>query len=317
MANLTEDGNYTTTGLEFSCSPGLGTAQKIFISTINLPLSIFAVIGNLLIIITLRRVSCLHPPSKLLLSCLACTDLGVGLTSQPLYYVFIMAPEHSRVCFFSSLLSLITGSIFCGVSSSTITAISVDRLLALSLGLRYKQVVTMRRVKALVGTHWVLWTIIMLVAFQNYSIFLGIASAVFLLGIMISSFCYTKIYRTLRLSQAQVQSQGHQGQQNEEATPLNKARYKKTVSAALWVQMALLACYLPFALVHGFASITEHETPLFNFVLSLTASLMLFNSTINPILYCWRMREMKRAVKHTIRQFCCYPNEETDRKSVV
>ena len=311
MANLTEDGNYTTTGLEFSCSPGLGTAQKIFISTINLPLSIFAIIGNLLIIITLRKVSCLHPPSKLLLSCLACTDLGVGLTSQPLYYVFIMAPEHSRVCFFASLLSLITGSIFCGVSSSTITAISVDRLLALSLGLRYKQVVTMRRVKALVGTHWVLWTIIMLVAFQNYSIFLGIASAVFLLGIMISSFCYTKIYRTLRLSQAQVQSQGHQGQQNEEATPLNKARYKKTVSTALWVQMALLVCYLPFALVHGFASITEPETPLFNFVLSITTSLMLSNSTINPILYCWRMREMKRAVKHTIRQFCCYPNEET------
>ena len=311
MANLTEDGNYTTTGLGFSCSLGLGTAQKIFISTINLPLSIFAIIGNLLIIITLRKVSCLHPPSKLLLSCLACTDLGVGLTSQPLYYVFIMAPEHSRVCFFASLLSLITGSIFCGVSSSTITAISVDRLLALSLGLRYKQVVTMRRVKALVGTHWVLWTIIMLVAFQNYSIFLGIASAVFLLGIMISSFCYTKIYRTLRLSQAQVQSQGHQGQQNEEATPLNKARYKKTVSTALWVQMASLVCYLPFVLVSGFISITEHETPSFNFASHLSTSLMLSNSTINPILYCWRMREMKRAVKHTIRQFCCYPNEET------
>ena len=311
MANLTEDGNYTTTGLGFSCSPGLETAQKIFISTINLPLSIFAIIGNLLIIITLRKVSCLHPPSKLLLSCLACTDLGVGLISQPLYSVFFMAPEHSRVCFFSSLLSLITGSIFCGVSSSTMTAISVDRLLALSLGLRYKQVVTMRRVKALVGTHWVLYTIIMLVAFQNYSIFQGIVSAIVLLGIMISSFCYTKIYRTLRLSQAQVQSQGHQGQQNEEATPLNKARYKKTVSTALWVQMALLVCYLPFVLVVGFVSITEYETPLFNFVSCLLTSLMLSNSTINPILYCWRMREIKRAVKHTIRQFCCYPNEET------
>ena len=311
MANLTEDGNYTTTGLGFSCSLGLGTAQKIFISTINLPLSIFAIIGNLLIIITLRKVSCLHPPSKLLLSCLACTDLGVGLISHPLFCVYLMAPEHSRVCFFSFLLFLITGSIFCGVSSSTMTAISVDRLLALSLGLRYKQVVTMRRVKALVGTHWVLWTIIMLVAFQNYSIFLGIASAVFLLGIMISSFCYTKIYRTLRLSQAQVQSQGHQGQQNEEATPLNNARYKKTVSTALWVQMASLVCYLPFVLVIGFVSITEHETPSFNFVSCLSTSLMLSNSTINPILYCWRMREMKRAVKHTIRQFCCYPNEET------
>ena len=311
MANLTEDGNYTTTGLEFSCSPGLGTAQKIFISTINLPLSIFAIIGNLLIIITLRKVSCLHPPSKLLLSCLACTDLGVGLTLQPLFCIFLMAPEHSRVCFFSFLLYLNTVSLFGGVSSSTMIAISVDRLLALSLGLRYRQVVTMRRVKALTGTHWVLSTIIMSVVFMSYRIFLGIGSAMILLGIAISSFCYTKIYRTLRLSQAQVQSQGHQGQQNEEATPLNKARYKKTVSTALWVQMALLVCYLPFALVHGFASITEPETPLFNFVLSITTSLMLSNSTINPILYCWRMREMKRAVKHTIRQFCCYPNEET------
>ena len=311
MANLTEDGNYTTTGLGFSCSLGLGTAQKIFISTINLPSSTFAIIGNLLIIIALRKVSCLHPPSKLLLSCLACTDLGVGLISHPLFSIFLMAPEHSRVCFFSSLLFLITGSIFCGVSSSTMTAISVDRLLALSLGLRYKQVVTMRRVKALVGTHWVLCTIIMLVAFQNYSIFLGIVSAIVLLGIMISSFCYTKIYRTLRLSQAQVQSQGHQGQQNEEPTPLNNARYKKTVSTALWVQMASLVCYLPFALVSGFASITDHDPPLFNFVSFLSISLTFSNSTINPILYCWRMREMKRAVKHTIRQFCCYPNEET------
>ena len=311
MANLTEDGNYTTTGLGFSCSLGLGTAQKIFISTINLPLSIFAIIGNLLIIITLRKVSCLHPPSKLLLSCLACTDLGVGLITHPLFCISLMAPEHSRVCFFSPLLFLITASIFCGISSSTMAAISVDRLLALSLGLRYKQVVTMRRVKALVGTHWVLCIIIMPVLFHSYRIFLGIGSAIFLSGIMISSFCYTKIYRTLRLSQAQVQSQGHQGQQNEEATPLNKARYKKTVSTALWVQMASLVCYLPFVLVSGFISITEHETPSFNFASHLSTSLMLSNSTINPILYCWRMREMKRAVKHTIRQFCCYPNEET------
>ena len=311
MANLTEDGNYTTTGLGFSCSLGLGTAQKILILTINLPSSIFAIIGNLLIIIALRKVSCIHPPSKLLLSCLACTDLCVGLITHPLFCIFLMAPEHSRVCFFSSLLFFITVSIFCGVSSSTMTAISVDRLLALSLGLRYKQVVTMRRVKALVGTHWVLCPIIMPVLFHSHHIFLGIGSAVFLLGIMISSFCYTKIYRTLRLSQAQVQSQGHQGQQNEEATPLNKARYKKTVSTALWVQMASLVCYLPFVLVIGFVSITEHETPSFNFVSWLSTSLMLSNSTINPILYCWRMREMKQAVKHTIRQFCCYPNEET------
>lgn len=55
---------------------------------------------------------------------------------------------------------------------------------------------------------------------------------------------------------AQVQDQAHQGQQNGEGIQLNKARYKKTVSTALWVQMALLVCYLPYGLVAGFISIS-------------------------------------------------------------
>lgn len=88
----------------------------------------------------------LHPASKLLLSCLATTDLGVGVITHPILYSYLMSPEHSKLCYYSKILLRTMGSIFAGVSLHTVTAISVDRLLALLLGLRYRHVVTFRRV---------------------------------------------------------------------------------------------------------------------------------------------------------------------------
>ena len=259
-----------------------------------------------MIIVTLRKVSCLHPPSKILLSCLACTDLGVGLISNPLYSVYLMLPEHSKGCYFSQLLSLTIGSIFCAVSLSTVTGMSVDRLLALLLGLRYKQVITIRRVKALVIINWVIVTLIVSIILLSLRIFVGIGCAMWLICIMISTFCYTKIYRTLRLSRAQVQEQP-----NGEGTQLNKVKYQKTVSTVLWIQMVLLACYLPFSLKGVFFSISKFNTPFLNFAWILSWSLVFSNSALNPFLYCWTMIEMRRAVKHAIRKFFCFPNEGT------
>ena len=304
MANVTKDENFTTTQ-EFLCTTGFGAAQKIFILALGLPLSITAFLGNFLIIVALQKVSSLHPPSKLLLGCLACTDLGVGLISHPLRSGFYLSPEHSKGCYYTWILFNTIGSIFGGVSLLTMTAISVDRLLALLLGLRYRQVVTVRRVWALVVTLWVFAAFTAMVAFYSHRIAVIISCTVLLSCILISTFCYTKIYRTLRLDQTQVQDQVHQGQPNGGGIPLNKARYKKTVSAALWIQMTLLACYLPFDVVVGFKSISGVTTSSLNFASSLTISLVLFNSTLNPLLYCWKMNEIRQAVKVTIRQFCC------------
>ena len=51
----------------------------LFISILNSILSLTAFLGNSLILIALHKESSLHPPSKLLLRCLATTDLCVGL----------------------------------------------------------------------------------------------------------------------------------------------------------------------------------------------------------------------------------------------
>ena len=149
MASSREDGNHTVANQEYSCSMGLEDTHKMIISILGIPLFISAVLGNILIIVAFRKVSSLHPPSKLLLSCLSCTDLVMNLICHPLFAAISFSPEKSVVCYTLWILYTIVAFAFRGASLSTTTAISVDRLLALLLGLRYRQVVTVRRVKFL------------------------------------------------------------------------------------------------------------------------------------------------------------------------
>ena len=267
MASSTEDGNHTITNQEYSCGIGLKETHNIILSILSIPLFISAVSGNVLIIVALQKVCSLHPPSKLLLSCLSCTDLVTNLIHHPLFVAFSFSPDKSIFCYTLWILVIIAAFAFRGVSLSTTTAISVDRLLALLLGLRYRQVVTVRRVKFLTVFLWFLGASVAMVALYSLHLAFRIALAAFLSCAVTSSFCYIRIYYKLRLSQAQVQDQGHQGQPNQVGIQVNRVRYKKTVSTALWVQVLFLACHLPSGLFLGFITITGLNTPfLFRFL---------------------------------------------------
>ena len=73
---------------------------------------------------------------------------------------------------------------------------------------------------------------------------------------------------------------------------MNKARYKKSVSMILWVQLALVARYAPWsiAVVLYVNGIQKGEAWL------VTETLVFFNSFLNPILCCWRIRAVRKAV---------------------
>ena len=136
---------------------------------------------------------------KTFFGCLAFTDLGVGFIVHPLRFGRYLSLDHSKTCHYLSIFYLVTGFVFAGLSLLTITAISVDRLFALSLGLGYGEVVTVKRVRALVAWFWVSIGLLATVVFQSVRIALGIAFVVLLSCIIISTFCYIKIYHALRL----------------------------------------------------------------------------------------------------------------------
>ena len=300
MASITENVGYTT------CLCVMSTLYKIASSAVNSALAVIAFLGNVWVIVALQKVSSLHPPSKLLLSCLACTDLCVGMITQPLHVVLLASPDDSqaRNNIFIAFNSLAT--MLAGVSLLTLTAISVDRLLALLMGLRYRQVVTLRRAWIFVAVFWLFSITVAMIFFFNFHITIFIISIAMLFCIVTSTLCYTKIYLTLRNHQAQVQDNVQQGQANGGGTSLNVERYKKTVSSALWVQITLLVCYLPYAIVATIFAATVKHTKLLDLSLEVALTLILFNSSLNPFLYCWKMREVRQAVKETIRQFFCF-----------
>lgn len=190
----------------------------------------------------------------------------------------------------------------------TLTAISVDRLLALTLRLQYRQVVTLRRVWVIVVTVWVYNTKNAVISIYNLRIAYSIFAIEVNLCIIVSTYCYTKIYRVLRQNQAHLQHNIHQGRQKGGQNVMNIARYRKTVSTALWVQITLVACYLPFAAV---AAVISFYGPLHNLAWHPPLTLIMLNSTLNPFLYCWKIREMKQAVKDTITRVCFFCNQSS------
>ena len=159
--NLTGGGVQMETYQELLCSPSLAGGlqqQSIYLAVVNVILSLTAILGNFLILVALRKESSLHPPSKLLYRCLATTDLLVGLVSQPLQAIYwiSVAYEHWNLCRYTRDAAYMTGNALCGVSLGTMTAITVDRLLALLLGLRYRQTVTLKRTNIILAANWVL-----------------------------------------------------------------------------------------------------------------------------------------------------------------
>ena len=304
--NFTGEGQKKTFE-NLTCSPDLTTGlheHLIFISVLNSFLSVTALLGNALIVIALHKESSLHPPSKLLLCSLATSDLCVGLISEPLAVLFWMSVvnEHWNICLFAEMAQFITGYILCGVSGLTLTAISVDRLLALLLGLRYKQVVTLKRTWAIVVALWVHATVILALRFWNRLINLWCGIITASLCLIISVFSYTNIFFTLCQHQNQVQDLVQQPNQTNQ---LNIARYKKAVSSAIWLQLTMVACYVPYNVVAALA--TNSRPSLFlSYDGMYAVTLVYLNSSLNPILYCWKIEEVRQAVKDTIRQVLCY-----------
>ena len=310
LTNFTEDENQKTFE-EQSCSSEFTEGvhgELIFLSAINVFFSVAAFLGNTLILVALHKESSLHPPSKLLYRNLAVTDLSVGIIVEPLKVAswISMVNKKWKICYYVSLTNSLSALLLCTVSLFTLTALSLDRLLALLLGLRYRQVVTLRSIYITEVILWILAIIFTFVYVWIPFVRLWIFRTVLPFCLVTSVFSYTIILVTLRHNQNQVQN--HIGQrQPSQAVALNTARYRKAVYSALWVQVALVVCYLPFfiTVVHVVLASQRGRRMSSSVWLAwqFTATLIYLNSSLNPLLYYWKIREVRQAVKETLGQF--------------
>ena len=236
-------------------------------------MSITTFLGNTLILVALHKDTSIHSPSKLLYRNLAITDLCVAIIVEPLNVAHWTSVGNKRwdICYYTYLTAYSPSVTLCSVSLITLTAISVDRLLALLLGLRYRQVVTLKRTCLIAIGGWIVSIVGASTSFLNLhivSLYNYIASAFCL----VTTICaYTKIFMSLRHNQ--IHGQNHVPQSSQTNT-LNKARYRKAVYSALWVEVTLVICYLPYGI--AVALTIQRGMPLSTFLArEFTATLVL------------------------------------------
>ena len=271
----------------------------------NFGFSLVATLGNLLVIRALKKTSTIPATVKKLFLSLAFSDLAVGLCSQLMTAIISavmlkMASSEDDLAFFcpTVLIVLLYFMHLLAVASFlNVIVIAFDRLLAVSLHLRYQELVTPIRVTIVLVS---LWLTSCVSAFLFIFLPKGIemvAVVMSVIGYVLTTVACVRIYRVVRYHQNQIYSQSQlQNAQTREALRQRKSAYN-----SLFVTVAFLACYFP---CFPCTILYTTNTTEISFLVAHFASVFLIflNSSLNPIVYCWRYREIRRIVKNTVKK---------------
>ena len=270
---------------------------------LTIPTSLTASLANLLVIISIWRTPSLHTPSNVLLVSLSLSDLGVGLVSQPIFLAFSIVKIKGLADMFCSSTHALSVSGFClsGASLLTLTAISLDRFIAIHLHLRYSEIVTVKRVTVIVIVAWfALIPSATSIFWAGYTLVDYLSIVVIFLCLFITTLCYCMIYRVVRRHQAHISAQMQVQVAQQEQNSLDMPQFKKSFVNMLLIYCVFLFCFLPY-LVVMFVISTTGRTIFRQSVYEVVFSFVFINSTLNPILYCWRFKQIRAAVVKTTK----------------
>lgn len=276
---------------------------------INVLLSYTAITLNTITILALRKTS-LSSPLKTLLLSLAVSDLGVGLLVQPLYVAsFVMESEGNSSASYNFVIKSYDMIVvfLCVASFLGVTALSVDRFLAIHLHLRYQAIVTHKRVVASVVSIWVLSAVISQTALRIRKVTFLMFGTISVICLISSAFFYYKIYVTVQRHANQIQVLQLQPRQGDNEMVEYNARLKKAAIGTFYVYLVFLICNLPNTLFFLIPSNLVHQSADLGTILSLADTLVFLNSSLNPLIYCWKMRHIRQAIMEMLRKIYLGP----------
>ena len=286
------------------------------IGILNALFSVVATLGNLLVIRALWKASSITLTLKKMFLSLAFCDLAVGLFSQPmlaaLYGVTVNKVASGNYDFDGYcpvVINFVMAPTFflVGVSFSMIAAIAMDRLLALFLHLRYQELVTEKRVNIGLMVLWlsnVLSTFVFM-ELPSHNELLGVILQT--VGLILITVAYFRIYQVVRYHQNQIH--GHNQIQNA-AQAMQAARVMKSALNAFYVYIVSLVCFTPNLLAGILLVIDNSRLPTL-VAYNASSFLILLNSSLNPLIYCWRYREIRDIVKNTVKKL--FLNNQTEQ----
>ena len=269
-------------------------------------LSVPAVAGNALILATIWRRTFLRTSFHSLLSGLAVTDFLTGLISQPLYASShlingqnaAVKPDNPEVVNVLGIIAGFSTYLFINITLATMTVMSIERWLHMS---RRSSTTSHRRYYAAmvillspIPSLVVYILTLRELAFQ-YTL-CKITIAKFSFCYLIISFAYFKVYQIIR--RHQLQTQASVISQNFDQPAIDLAKYKKSVATMLYIFLLLSMCFLPFFVSSVLSLLITGEVKESSIDLSMV--LVFLSSSLNPGLYLWRMRDIRRGLKQLL-----------------
>jgi len=249
---------------------------------------------NVLFIITFAKNPGIRKVANYILFALACCDLGVATICQSAYCVMKFAEYTQNVSLFcsSGYVFTIAAWFFATSSFSILTVVTGDRYLAITLHLRYREVVTTRR------------CIVVLIVVCTICGILGPvcrihAQSTFALAFVCSVLVGLLILNAYFLIKISLEIRRHSRtiKRDLPATEIDQQmkRGKKSLNNMYYIILAFLICYVPYSISLMFL-INKRFTNTQRCIFTATETLVMMNGVLNPIIYCSKCSHIRSAV---------------------
>ncbi|XP_022781499.1 melanocyte-stimulating hormone receptor-like [Stylophora pistillata] len=290
---------YFLTSLELS-HEGSIYASEIAFCAVNSVFSVIATTWNILVILVIWKTPLLHSPSNILICCLACSDLVIGLLAQPMLVTYKIAElqNSANTACIGRLIHWIVGFVCAGVSVLTICAISVDKVAALHWHLRYGEKVTVVRVLRIICAFWLfcISTAVSLFLADTDRYWTLVPLPVLAVTLTTTFVAYIKVFKVLRRHQKQIQSQTRSAWEG-----VNIRKYKKSVITMVYLLAMFLVCYTPFLMAMAVRLLVGYSSGV-KMAYEWGATIVYLNSSLNPLVYWLRMQDIRLATYNAIRK---------------
>ena len=284
--------------LEFKQS-NLIFANVISSIVLNVILGVFATFANSLMIFIVWKNPSLQTPTNVMFTHLAFTDVLVGMCTIPLS---VICRFYQTQGIFLCKLGIAWGTsayLFCVWSTSAICAVSIDRYVATFYPVVFRRNSYHQKRKKLLLFFWFCWTIFTIFPASKLIGFLPLHVAVLAFIVIVMStivFCYARIIRWLKQNSNRLQKS------ELTAASLRKMKFdqmltnRRCLTAGL-LTLAFILTYSPrvfFSVIFFFAKEQSFEIVYLSGLWS--EAVIYLNSAINPVLYFWRLENVRTAV---------------------
>ena len=273
--------------------------SRSFLATVSLVrcvLALLAIIGNILVIVAIKRTPSLHTPSYLLVVSQSMSDLCFGLFAQPLHTAWQIAQITRNLhikCIILLILALVS-PFFLTVSCFTMTAISYDRFLAIYTYSQYRTIVTRKRTIAGIILIWVIAAVgcySTIASGKLYAFYIcSLVEGVFCL--FVSSLSFFASARLLHQRQLQTSTINV-----SEERRFNFGKYKRSLVTMVYVYVLFLVCYVPLFIYFVLKVLNNIRNSVLEI---MVIEVFYINPTLNTFVYFWRNKSLRVTVKTLI-----------------